>query len=129
MSKIKIFEGFWDILDVKRYPHALFIYGDNNVKKGAGGQAIIRFEPNTYGIPTKKYPSSHVNSYYTDTEYNDNIKRIQCAIDHIVKISANYKYVVLPENGFGTGLAKLSTKAPKTWQYLLSAVEKMKQLI
>lgn len=62
-SKIIIFDGFWTIDDVKRYPHALFVYGDNNVQRGLGGQAIIRNLPNTVGIPTKNYPSNHPDAF------------------------------------------------------------------
>ena len=29
-SKIIIFDGYWTCEDVQRYPHALFVYGDNN---------------------------------------------------------------------------------------------------
>lgn len=128
-SKIVIFDGYWSILDVKRYPHALFVFGDNNVGLGAGGQAIIRGLPNAIGIPTKKYPSDHPNSFYTDAEYADNTKRITAAINKIITLSSSYKYVVLPQDGFGTGLAQLPTKAPKTYAFLVAAVEKMKTII
>lgn len=128
-TKIVIFKGYWSVEDVKRYPHALFVYGDNNVHKGRGGQAIIRDLPNTIGIPTKKYPSNHSNSFYSDNEYNNNISKINNAINLIILRSESYKYVVLPENGFGTGLAQLPIKAPKTYKYLLKAIEKLNKQI
>jgi hypothetical protein len=113
------------VTDVRKYSDSLFIYGDNNIGKGKGGQAIIRDEPNTLGIPTKKYPSNHPNSFYVDADYNDNIKRIDDAINRIINASKKYKYVILPADGFGTGLAKLPIKAPKTYQYLTHSVENM----
>lgn len=128
-SKIVIFKGYWSVADVKRYPHALFIFGDNNVGLSKGGQAIIRGLPNAIGIPTKKYPSDHPNSFYTDSEYSDNVKRITTAINKIIALAPSYKYVVLPEDGLGTGLAQLPTKAPKTYAFLLSAIEKLKSII
>lgn len=128
-GKIVIFDGFWTIADVKKYPHALFIYGDNNARIGKGGQAIIRDLVNTIGIPTKKYPSNHPESFYTDNDYDDNITRISKAIDDIVQLSATYKYVVLPKDGFGTGFAKLHIKAPKTYAFLVESVEKLKTLV
>ncbi|XWV25133.1 hypothetical protein QJ856_gp0643 [Tupanvirus deep ocean] len=128
-SKIVIFKGYWTVADVNKYPHALFIYGDNNIKKGKGGQAIIRDLPNTMGIPTKKSPSNHPDSFYNDYEYEDNIRRINNAVNDIIQKSQSYKYVVLPENGLGTGLAQLPKKAPKTYAYLVKLIEQLKQQI
>jgi hypothetical protein len=44
-------------------------------KRGKKVQAIIRDEPNTFGIPTKKKPYLSPCSYYSDQEYNENIKK------------------------------------------------------
>ena len=128
-SKIIIFDGFWTIDDVKRYPHALFVYGDNNVRKGLGGQAIIRNLPNAVGIPTKKYPSNRPDAFYNDSDFENNKMRIDAAIKLIIELSHNYKYVVLPPNGFGTGLAQLPKKAPDTYSYLLKSIEYLKKTI
>ena len=128
-SKIIIFDGFWKVSDVEKYPNALFIYGDNDAGIGKKGQAVIRGLPNTAGIPTKKYPSNHPKSFYTDEEYLINKQRIRNAINNIIERSMDYKYVVLPEDGFGTGLAKLPTMASKTYQFLVKEIEKLKTLI
>ena len=128
-SKIIIFDGYWKISDVKANPHWLFVYGDNNVRIGKGGQAIIRDLPNTIGIPTKKYPSNHPNSFYSDDDYIENIARITIAIENIIIESKNYKNVVLPADGFGTGFAQLPIKAPKTYKYLVAAIENLKNII
>ena len=128
-TKIIIFKGYWSIDDVNNYPHALFVYGDNNVHKGEGGQAIIRNLPNIIGIPTKKYPSNHPDAFYSDIDYVANIRNIDNAINSIILRSKSYKYVVLPEDGFGTGLARLPTKAPKTYNYLLESIDRLKKLI
>ena len=74
--EIIIFDGFWTVSDVKMAPDYLFIFGDNDIQKGKGGQAIIRDEPNTFGIPTKKQPNNNLNSFYYDVEYDQNIKKI-----------------------------------------------------
>jgi len=122
-SKIRIFDGFWSVDDVRKNPNFLFVYGDNNVKSGKRGQAIIRDELNSIGIPTKKYPSNHSNSFYTDFEYTDNVKRINDAIELIIKKSTLYQYIILPKDGFGIGLAQLSIKAPKTYKYLNESIK------
>ena len=128
-TKIVIFKGYWTISDVKKNSNALFVYGDNDVHIGKGGQAIIRDLPNTIGIPTKKYPSNKPSSFYTDSEYISNIVRITDAINKIIDRSIKYKYVVLPEDGFGTGLAQLPTKAPRTFAFLVNAIEDLKKII
>lgn len=82
--EIKIFKGYWTINDVKKMSDYLFVFGDNDIKLGKGGQAIIRDEPNTIGIPTKKYPNNKSNSFYYDTQYEQNIIKIDRAINNII---------------------------------------------
>ena len=112
------FKGYWSVKTVRKYPNLLFIYGDNNVQRGNGGQAVIRDEPNTMGIPTKKYPNFSSTSFYTDEDYDDNIYKINNAVNNIVNELKNYDGIVISENGIGTGLALLEIKAPKTNKYL-----------
>ena len=89
------------IKKVKRYNIGLvranadcvFIFGDNLLRKGTAGQASIRNEPNAYGVPTKKYPSMTEESFFSDKEYNDNIKEIQLAID---KIPSDATSIIFP---------------------------------
>lgn len=129
MSKIVIFKGYWTRQYVQNNSDSLFVFGDNDAHFGKKGQAIIRGLINTTGIPTKKYPSNSASSFYHDDDYNDNVVNISKAIERIITLSAKYKYVVLPEDGFGTGLAQLNTKAPMTYQYLVDSVENLKSLI
>lgn len=125
--RVIVFNGYWTRDDVKQNPDWLFLFGDNNIGKGRGGQAIIRGIKNTAGIPTKKYPNNWITSFYSDDEYEDNCKNINNAIKKIKKrfIDEKYEKLVLPENGFGTGLSKLPTKAPKTYKHLVKQVKKL----
>ncbi|RYX99933.1 MAG: hypothetical protein EOO35_00905, partial [Cyanobacteriota bacterium] len=75
--------------------NSLFIFGDNDVKKGRGGQAIIRHLSNTAGIPTKKYPSYSQSAYYTDSEFSLNKEKIDAAIKMIIKMSKDYSIVYI----------------------------------
>ena len=118
-NKVKVFNGWWTINDCRNNQNSIFVFGDNNEKSGKKGQAIIRDESNAFGIPTKRYPSYSNNAYYSDINYDDNINRIDIAIKKILKESDNYDIIYFPEDGLGTGLAKLSTKAPNTYKYLL----------
>ena len=129
MNKIKICK-FWTIKDVRKNNKYLYVFGDNDVKRGKGGQAIIRYEPNTIGIPTKKYPSYNKNAYYYDIEYEENIKKINEALFNVVSefITGKYEKLVLPKDGFGTGLAKLPDNAPKTHKYIKSKIKALIKL-
>jgi hypothetical protein len=129
--KVHIFNGFWKVYDVKKYNNYIFVYGDNDKKHGLGGQAIIRNEINTHGIPTKKCPDCDASSYYTDDEFEENKIKINNAIDTLIKRleSGYYNGIILPENGLGTGLAKLPKKAPKTFQFLNKRMDELKKLI
>jgi len=106
---------------VRSNPECVFIFGDNLLGIGGGGQAIIRNEPNSYGIPTKKSPSMSSNSFFMDSEYDQNVDIINKAIENI---PSGYDCIVFPEDGLGTGLAELPTRAPKTFSYLVDAINK-----
>ena len=53
-----------------------------------------------------------------------NIKKIDHAIDLILLESEFYDGIMLPRDGFGTGLARLNLFAPKTFEYLNEQVKK-----
>jgi hypothetical protein len=99
----------------------VFIFGDNLIRRGNGGQAIIRFEPNAYGVPTKKLPSMHENSFFSDDEFDDNIKHISKALDNI---PTQFSTIVFPEDGLGTGLAELPKRAPLTYKWLVNEINR-----
>ena len=129
-KKIIIYDTFWNIKDTRENPNYLFVFGDNDIKKGKKGQAVIRDEPNALGIPTKKFPSFNISSFYYDSEFEDNKKKIDLAINNIIKnfMMKKYTRLVIPSNGFGTGLSKLNIKAPKTFKYLESKINAIKIL-
>lgn len=116
---VRIWKGFWTKDDCIKNPHAMFIFDDNDIKRGKRGQAVIRDCPNAFGIPTKKLPSREVNAYYTDTEFEENKDKIDEAITEITEIYCDlYTTIYYPAEGIGTGLAQLQTCAPKTFEYL-----------
>jgi len=109
--------------DIKKNPDTVYLFGDNLQGKGLGGQAKeMRGEPNSIGIPTKKAPSMSENSFFTDSEYDQNVMAIDAAFAKIPK----GKNIVIPKAGLGTGLSQLEQRAPKTLAYLnqrLSEIE------
>ena len=128
-TKIRTFPGFWSKKDCIARPEALFIFGDNDRRFGNKGQAIIRDCANSVGVPTKKYPSLGSESYYSDLDLSENKKKIKTAIKLVISLSKKYKTVYLPENGLGTGLADLPTRAPNTYVYLQKKIEQLKLVI
>lgn len=124
-SKI-IYCKFWTVKTLEKNRNTLYVFGDNDIREGMGGQAIIRGQKNAVGVPTKKSPN--LTDYYTDKEYYDNKVKIKSAVKKVYKKFKNdkYKYLCLPEDGLGTGLAKMPDKCPRTYKYLL---KKLRQLI
>lgn len=103
-------------------PNALFVFGDNLVRKGYGGQAAaLRGEPNAVGIPTKVSPSV----YMSDKDFEKAKIAIDEAFDTLNTHLEKGGVVVWPVDGVGTGLAQLEIRAPKVWNYLKEKTEEL----
>lgn len=100
-------------------PTSLFVFGDNLRRHGSGGQAVIRHEPNSFGIATKVAPDRRDVSYFTDI-YPNHAEAIIQDFNKLYEIlnTGNFINVVFPAGGLGTGLADMPNKAPKTYQKL-----------
>lgn len=90
-------------------PDTIYVFGDNLLGVGKGGQAMIRDEPNTFGIPTKRAPGTNKADYFSDK--NDEAVAIRKAVNKLLKLSRK-NVVVFPEDGLGTGRAKMKEKSP-----------------
>lgn len=101
----------------------MFVFGDNDVLKGTGGQAVIRGQQNAYGIPTKKFPSYAPRSYYSDHEFDQNVQKIMRAIEQIIIDSPSHGRIYFPSDGLGTGLANLDKCAPRTLAFLNGIID------
>lgn len=126
-ARVRTWDGFWTVDDCRRNPRSLFVFGDNLVGKGKKGQAVIRGEPNSVGIPTKKAPRLVASAFFTDDELESNKAAIYLARDRIVELmgSGNYDELVLPADGWGGGLAQLPEKAPQTYKIVLEVYEEL----
>jgi len=110
--------------DVKSNPDKVYLFGDNLIGKGMGGQAAeMRGEPNAIGIPTKKAPAMTEGSFFTDADFEVAKK----AIDEAFASIPPGKTVVIPEAGLGTGRAQLQQRAPKIWAYLQQKLSNLSQ--
>lgn len=104
----------------------LYLFGDNLIRKGLGGQAKeMRGEPNTVGIITKKYPSNKEGSFFTDSDYEQYRLILEKDIEEVIRRlnRGEYRALVIPP--IGIGLARLEDKAPKCWQLLQESVREL----
>lgn len=96
----------------RQYPEKLFVFGDNIVRRGVAtgaGQAVIRNEPNSFGVPVKRYPSMRDGSFFSDLEDE---KEIVCeSLRELWTIGKSGRVIVFPEDGIGTGRAMMRQKS------------------
>ena len=116
---IEVTDQVYNVSLLRAYSSKLFIFGDNTMRIGKGGQAIIRDEPNAMGIATKNAPSNAYFGYMSDYWLTENKIVIDADIAKILKrAKKNNNIIVFPINGIGTGMAMLKEKAPLTFAYL-----------
>ena len=97
-------------------PNDIFVFGDNLIGEGKGGQAIIRDEPNAFGIPTKRLPSMRPNAFFGDRR--DEASSLFALLNILAELkntNGNGR-IVFPSAGLGTGLAKMEEKSPKLYK-------------
>lgn len=115
--------------DLRRNPGVLYLFGDNVLRVGYGGQAAeMRDEPNAVGVATKRAPGMGPNDFFHDDEYLENIEIIHGdltrARDHLI----GGGIVVIPSDGLGTGLSELPKRAPSTNRYLVARLDELRLL-
>lgn len=111
-------------------PNILYIFGDNVMRAGFGGQAKeMRGEPNAYGIATKMAPSSEERAFFTDDMLDYNKEIILKDIQNIKDAWNTGKYTNITLPPIGEGLADLKNKAPKTWEFLQEELNKLENFV
>lgn len=103
---------------VKANPNKLFVFGDNMLRYGKGGQAIIRDLPNTLGIATKREPGTNTNAYFSDAVDEMNAIDWDIARLNILKNSKVFTHIVFPTKGLGTGRAQMKSKSPMLYKMM-----------
>lgn len=98
--------------DLRDNPDKYYVFGDNCVREGFGGQAKeMRGEPNAIGVRTKFSPDRKPSSYFTDC--NMCAMLILDDFKDIYQLINKGKTIVFPLDGLGTGLSLLPEKAPE----------------
>ena len=92
----------------------LYIFGDNTMCIGNGGQAQIRDCYNSMGVATKRAPAMTDDAFFGDTE-KDYIN----LLNDLVRLSMLLKNplyddwtLVFPIDGLGTGLSQMPLRSP-----------------
>ncbi len=121
-----IFQKFIYREDLINNRHIMYVFGDNEMREGHGGQAKeMRGESNAFGIRVKKAPKNNPAVYYTDKEYKQNIEKINEDFNGLEKYLEAGWLVVIPLDGIGTGLARLKELAPQTLQYITDRINQL----
>lgn len=128
MGVIK-YSGMYSVAVCRANPELTFVFGDNTVGFGKGGQAIIRDEPNAYGVPTKRYPSMDRSAFFAEGD-QDGLMAILNALKGLWELLKDGKTVVIPvtpegDVSLGMGLAKLNETAPSLYGTIVLHVAEM----
>lgn len=104
---------------LRAHPDRIFIFGDNMQYQGKGGQAIIRDEPNAYGIVTKRSPHTDISAYFSDADlFNDKVMYKLYQRLELLDEKALSTTLVFPAGGLGTGLSAMPDRCPKLFAWL-----------
>jgi len=112
----------YSIETVKKYPNKIFVFGDNLEGRGKAGQAIIRDQNNSFGIPTKRKPSMNEDSFFSDK--NDEKEIVINKLKELYSIGLSKKEIVFPLDGLGTGLSKMETMSPNIFNLMNEYISK-----
>jgi hypothetical protein len=118
-----IYSGFYSEHLLMSNPDTYFVFGDNLVRRGNGGQAIIRDQPNAVGIATKRFPTHNYSGYMLGSK--EDFEAVEKDFDKVYKLIEEGKTIVFPSGGLGTGLAALNVHAPKLLTYIDHLVSKL----
>lgn len=121
-----IFQERIERADLKANPQNLYVFGDNESRRGMGGQAAqCRGEPNAVGVATKRTPAMADSDMWSDLDF------ARCAgiidkdmaplFEHVRKGGT----VVFPKAGIGTGLSQLPQRAPALMEHIRTRVREL----
>ncbi len=124
-----LFSGWYSRALCQAYPETTFVFGDNTLGFGKGGQAIIRDEPNAFGIPTKRKPSMAAGSFFEEGN-EDDLDAVLAALSVLWTRLENDLTVVFPVNhlneiSLGLERAELKKRAPSIYDTICKHVEEM----
>jgi hypothetical protein len=129
MPQVIMFSGWYSSALCRACPDFLFVFGDNMLGFGKGGQAIIRSEPNAFGVPTKRKPSMAHGAFFAEGNESD-LDAVLFWIGQLWDRLEQGYTVVIPINQVGEislGLerARLREVAPSVYDTIKNHVNEM----
>ncbi|XAI95947.1 hypothetical protein [Microcystis phage Mwe-JY26] len=116
-------------VDLKNNPTVLYLFGDNALRVGLGGQAKeMRGEKNAIGIATKWRPSMEEEAFFSDKDYTAATRIMRSDMDTALEYARKGGVVVIPSDGLGTGLSQLPERAPRIYAFLEGMLDGLKRL-
>lgn len=111
--------------DLCANPNVLYIFGDNELRVGRGGQAAeMRDEPNAVGVATLAAPGS----YWPGEDHVRQCAVIDADLAPVFEHVKKGGLVVYPLDGIGTGLACLEQSSPITFAHLQKRIKELADL-
>lgn len=112
--------------DVRANRDVLYLFGDNEERRGLGGQAKeMRGESNAIGVRTKRSPSTHEDAFWSDDKLYQGIAMIDEDLKPAFRHLDAGGIVVIPMDGLGTGLSELPARAPAIYAHLEKRIQEM----
>lgn len=105
---------------LRQNPDKIYVFGDNMKRYGRGGQAVIRDEPNAFGIATKRYPSMEDWAFFSDKD-----DEFDCVLNDLrgLYILSKTHTIIFPKAGIGTGLADMEKRSFALWSKMNSILK------
>lgn len=128
-GRVILYSGWYSTELLRKFPHIIFVFGDNALRFGKGGQAIIRDEPNAFGVATKRKPAMSPGSFFMECE--DDLDIVLHDIGQVWQLLAGGKTVVFPvreeDQAVSLGLerAELPQRAPTLYKAITMHVREM----
>ena len=93
-------------------PNTIFVFDDNLQREGKEGQAVVRDEPNSFGIATKVRPNNQFGSFFRDTNESHAVAIVN-DLHALMKLRDIGKTIMFPSAGLGSEIAQMWKYAPK----------------
>lgn len=121
------FIEYYDVEFCRKNSKSIIVFGDNLKGHGKNGQAIIRDEHNSFGVPTKREPTMAKDAYFSDKKEEYEI--VKEKLISLWNLHKEGKTIVLPVNQIGTGLSKIEEKSPLIHKFISRFYESAKKEI
>lgn len=111
---------------LKQHPDSYFIFGDNLVRTGRGGQAAeMRGEPNAIGVATKRFPNNDETAFFSDSMSERDHRFVKRDLMGVIGLWMLGVQIYASKHGLGTERAELKTRAPKLYNMIVDTFREM----